>query len=242
MILHVLPGDATVESFKQTGIEGEIAVCREALVDGDVSGNTLPEFWETRASVLIGDEVKSRAEYHDRVVREFAKLTAIQSDSEMNLWFEYELFCSVNFWFCLSLIGDTSADVYRVAPATLSKDDVWDGFAKMSAEDLRECFARRTVMSGDDIRLGSALWSAYKANDNLELERLSHEVSPSFPMLREVCEAAIARESRPKAIVEEIIGCGEKEFAGVFEKFRSRAGVYGYGDTQVRKIWQDLLV
>src|SRR4051812_25223495 len=101
MILHVLPGDATVAPFKASEIEGDIAVCREALVDGDLSGETLPEFWETRARSLIGSDDRSREEYHENVVHEFAKLTALQSGSEINLWFEHELFCQANMWFCL---------------------------------------------------------------------------------------------------------------------------------------------
>ena len=237
MILHVLPGDAIVERFVTAAFDGEIAVCREALVDGDISGDTLPEFWENRAKSLGSDE----ADYHEKVVREFNKLTALQSGSEINLWFEYELFCQTNMWFCLELISDTTADVYRIAPVTLSEDEVWNGFAGLAADDLRSCFESRVKLSEQDMELGSRLWSAYKAGDMKELERLSDFNSEAFPRLREVCVAAIERESRPKAIVAEIVDSGKSEFGDVFREFKARAGVYGYGDTQVKKIWQDLV-
>jgi hypothetical protein len=237
MILHVLPGDAIVEKFEASGLDGEVGVCREALVDGDLSGGTLPEFWETRARSLGSDD----AGYHEKVVREFNKLTALQSGSEINLWFEYELFCQTNMWFCLDLIGNTTADVYRVAPVTLSEDKVWDGFANLDVDDLRRCFDSRVKLTAHDLELGSNLWSAYKSGDMSELEQLSHSKSPAFPMLREVCVAAIERESRPKAIVTEIVDAGKSEFGDVFREFKARAGVYGYGDTQVKKIWQDLV-
>ena len=55
MILHVLPGDATVETFKASSIEGDIAVCRECLVVGDVSAIHCPEFWENRARFLAAN-------------------------------------------------------------------------------------------------------------------------------------------------------------------------------------------
>ena len=237
MILHVLPGDAIVEKFEAGGLEGEVAVCREALVDGDLSGDMLPAFWETRAQSLATDDV----DYHEKVVREFNKLTALQSGSEINLWFEYELFCQTNMWFCIDLISNTTADVYRIAPITLSEDEIWDGFANLEADDLRTCFDSRVKLSAQDMELGSNLWSAYKAGDMAELERLSHSDSQAFPMLREVCVAALERESRPRAVVSEIVNEGKSEFGDVFREFKARAGVYGYGDTQVKKIWQDLV-
>ncbi len=45
MIYHVLPGDVQVEEFRKTGIGGEIIVCRECLIVGDIDAETLPELW-----------------------------------------------------------------------------------------------------------------------------------------------------------------------------------------------------
>ncbi|MEO6334473.1 MAG: hypothetical protein ABIO91_05750 [Pyrinomonadaceae bacterium] len=242
MILHFLPGDSTVGIFRSSGIEGEVAVCREALIDGDVSGETLPEFWENRARFFARDYPDAGQDYHEKVVREFAKLTALQSGSEINLWFEYELFCQANMWFCLSLLGKSTADIFRVAPVVLSEDDVWDGFANLSPEDLKKCFAGRVKMSRKEIAAGASLWSAYRAGHHEDLERLSTIESPAFPKLREVCVAAVEKESRPREILGEIVRGGTVEFDKVFREFKARAGEYGYGDAQVKKIWQSLNV
>jgi len=242
MILHVLPGDATVHKFKAAGFEGDIAVCREALIAGDVSAETLPEFWENRARFLAGEYPGNDDSYHEKVVREFAKLTALQSGSEINLWFEYELFCQTNMWFCLSLLAESTADIFRVAPVVLLDEEVWDGFGNLSSDDMKKCFASRVNLSRDDIDLGANLWTAYRTGDQEALERLSATDSTAFPKLQEVCRAAIEKESRPKDIVREIVRDGENDFEKVFQEFRSRAGVYGYGDAQVKKIWQELLV
>ncbi len=242
MILHVLPGDAIVENFKAAGIDGEIAVCRETLVEGDVSGNTLPEFWENRARFLSPEFPDTENDYHETVVREFAKLTALQSGSEINLWFEYELFCNVNMWFCLSLVSGSTADIFRVAPVVVSEADIWNGFGRVPPDGLKKCYAARIPLSPDDIILGGDLWQAYRKADHAELERLSMSQSPAFPRLREVCQAEIAKQSRPLEIVAQIIRDGKTEFSDVFREFKTRAGVYGFGDTQVKRIYQKLLV
>lgn len=242
MILHVLPGDATVPTFNASGIDGEIAVCREALIDGDISGDTLPEFWDNRERFLTGEYPDAGSDYHGTVVREFAKLNALQSGSEINLWFEYELFCQANMWFCLSLLAESNADVYRVAPVTLSEEKVWDGFGGLAPRDLQQCFQARVKLSASDLELGTLLWSAFRNRDNNALTRLSTIESPAFPMLREVCIAAIEKEHRPREVVADIISHGESNFDKIFREFRSRAGEYGYGDDQVKKIWQNLIV
>ncbi|MEO8572378.1 MAG: DUF1835 domain-containing protein [Pyrinomonadaceae bacterium] len=242
MILHVLPGDASVDRFKAAGIQGDVAVCREALIEGDLSGDTLPEFWENRAKFLAAEYPGARDSYHENVVREFAKLTALQSGSEINLWFEYELFCQTNMWFCLDLLRESAADIFRVAPTVLLENEVWDGFGNLSPDDMRKCFAARVGLSLDDIELGASLWFAYRDRDHNELERLSLSESSAFPKLREVCLAAIDKESRPKEIVGEIIRGGETDFEKVFREFKAKAGAYGYRDAQVKKIWRELIV
>ena len=242
MILHVLPGDAIVDKFKAAEIEGEIAVCRESLIEGDISGETLPAFWENRARFLAAEYPDAKNDYHEKVVGEFSRLSALKSGSEVNLWFEYELFCQTNMWFCLSLLADSTADVYRVAPVTLSEAETWDGFGNLTPDELKECFAARVKVSRSDIRLAEHLWSAYRIHDHKKLEDLSMIESPAFPKLREVCVAAIEKGSRPKKIVGDIMQEGENEFDKIFLEFKARAGEFGYGDVQVKKIWQDLLV
>lgn len=236
MILHVLPGDSLVETFKASGIEGDVAVCRECLVEGDLTGDTLPEFWETRARFLAGQYGEAADDYHETVVREFSKLTALQSGSDINLWFEYELFCQANMWFCLSLLANSTTDIYRVAPVTLADDDIWDGFGNMAPDDLRACFAQRVRLSADDIKLGADLWSAYRDRDSKRLAELSTHESGAFPKLKDVAAAAIEKESLPSQILDEIVGNGLSDFSSVFREFKKRAGVYGYGDAQVKNL------
>ena len=143
MIYHVLPGDAVAEEFKKTKINGEVIVCRECLAVGDVDADILPEFWEQRARFILSEYGEDEIVYHETVADELAKLLDLDSDDEVDLWFEYELFCSVNLWFCLWLLSETGSSVYRVEPAVLKDEDRWDGFGNLSAADLRKCYNRR---------------------------------------------------------------------------------------------------
>lgn len=96
---HILNGDTLKEQFP-TSISDDLIVMRECLVDGDISGNTLDELFKSRA-IFISENVPncSKQDYFDKTVSEISKLLAISPGTEINLWFEEDLFCQVNFWF-----------------------------------------------------------------------------------------------------------------------------------------------
>ncbi|WP_055149423.1 hypothetical protein [Jiulongibacter sediminis] len=100
MIYHILNGDALTPTFRETGLKGEVIIAREALMDGDLSGETWQAFLENRARV----HGVSPEEYQKNSGAEFDKIRNAPEDSVFHLWFEYDLFCQVNFWFFLSLI------------------------------------------------------------------------------------------------------------------------------------------
>ena len=52
MVYNILNGDSLAFSFPEAKIDGEIVVVREALIDGDLSGDNLQDFWHSRARFI----------------------------------------------------------------------------------------------------------------------------------------------------------------------------------------------
>jgi Domain of unknown function (DUF1835) len=240
MKTHVLPGDATAVEFRKANIEGDVIVCRECLISGDVNAESLPEFWEQRARFILSAFGEDEIEYHENVADELAKLIDLPDGTEVNLWFEYELFCSVNLWFCLYLLQEADAEIYRVEPLVLKPEDRWKGFGGLDAQELKTCFEGRKKLSAEDATLGASLWNAYRRNNHSLLRELSKANSANFPYLEEVCEAAINKESRPLEILQNIRADGFKTFPEIFPEFVSRAGEYGFGDVQIKYMLEKL--
>ncbi len=241
MQIHVLPGDSLVEVFKQTDIKGEIAVCRECLIDGDLSAESLKNFWHKRESYLSSNYPEATISYKPDVKAEFEKLLNLTEKDEINLWFEHELFCQANMWFCLYLLQNSEAEIYRIEPNFKKTKDVWKGFGNLDVSDLPKCFALRKKFSAKDLNLGADLWKAFQNKDFTELEKLSQIESECFPHLEKVCRAAIEQQSRPKEIIKKLIANGASDFGKVFRKFYETEGVYGFGDSQVKKIYDEVL-
>jgi hypothetical protein len=239
MNIHVLPGDSLSAEFSKTGIDGDVIVCREAMIAGDISPEDLDLFWDVRANYLLLEHGNDPIEYRESVAYELERLTELSPETEVYLWFEYELFCQANMWFCLHLLKDHK-NVYRVAPLNASPDDVWKGFGQHDADALKECFQSRTQFTADDMAKGRELWDAFRKRDPEGLLELGNYRSPAFPFLKEVCDAAAEIESKPEEILKEIQESGLNEFGAIFQEFQTRAGVYGYGDSQVERILEKI--
>jgi hypothetical protein len=236
MIYHVLPGDSLVKTFQETGIEGEVIVCREAFVAGDLDADDLDQLWDVRSNFVSVEYGGDPIEYQDHVASELEKLLNVTSEDEVNLWFEYELFCSVNMWFCLDLLKNSDANIFRVVPIETSPDDVWAGFGKYQADDLVKSFDAKVQFTQEDRTIGSKLWSAFRERDFDTIRGLSSYRSSCFPFLKEVCDAAAEIESEPIELIRELKASGLKDLDEVFPEFRKRAGVYGFGDSQVARL------
>jgi hypothetical protein len=243
MDVHVLNGDALAENFP---FSGEVIVCREALVDGPVDANTLDAFFEERAEFISDSFEADKATYFSRVKTEFERLAKIDQESPIHLWFEHDLFCQVNLWFLLNFVREKKMTnpIYFVMPPT-DVQNVWSGFGRMNASDLKICFSKKLRLTEKDILLGSSLWEAYRNNDFHKLEQYCLQQSDAFPMLKDVCKAHMDRFSsnglgRPQQKLKSIIDSGTKDFDKIFKEFWKTEGIYGFGDLQVKKMLQDL--
>lgn len=247
MVYHILNGDSLAFSFPDAKIDGEIIVVREGLIDGDLSGDDLHRFWKSRTDYLGITE----AQYQNAVANEFEKILKAPDGSEFNLWFEYDLFCQVNMWFVLSIINCLSVKkkVYAVYTTHLGGSDkhFWNGFGPADANELINCFANRTSLTDVELRLGEDLWVAYKSNHLEELLRLANSQSSAFPHLKEVIKAHVDRfpkdgtKGRPEKVLEEIIEAGSTDFHTVFQEFWNRESIYGFGDTQLKKLYGNIM-
>ena len=239
MNVHVLPGDALVEQFKKTGIDGEVIICRECLIDGDLAADSLWDFWQVRENYLTTAYGDSEKKYNE-VKEEFVKLQSLADKNPVNLWFEYELFCQVNLWFSVWLLRDTGAELYVVYPKLKNKENVWKGFSLLNEDELKESLEEKIKLDHDDIYLGIQLWKAFQQRNFEKLRELGKTESKCFPTLKEVCEAAVEIDTRPKESIRKIIAEGNENFGSIFREFNKNDAIYGFGDLQVKKIYDKI--
>lgn len=257
MIYHILNGDSLAHSFPATGLRGQVVIFRECLIDGDLSGNSLAEFWKARSGFIEAayppgpGNRDSPDSYYRGIITEVEKILNAPDGSEFNLWFEYDLFCQANMWFLLSVINDIprTKEVYAVYTSYLKpgEQNFWNGFGPATTAELLSSHEQRTRFEDTDLQFGNELWHAYKHGDLEKLRSLSLRHPPTFPYIGPVIEAHIERfpvgkeKGRPERVLEDIIGKGITDFHQVFREFWSRESIYGFGDLQVKKLLDKLM-
>lgn len=243
-IYHVLNGDCLAEQLRQTAINPDFIICRECLIDGDVKADNLDDFWKIRAKFIIDSYDASTDYYFERTVKEFEKLFHLPKNAEVCLWFENDLFCQVYMWFVLSVLSKQSnLKVFRIFPI-IENGEPWKGFGNANTDSLAKAFSSKVKFQQKDIDLGVNLWDAYQKNNFKQLKELSTNRSNCFEYLEEVCQAHIDRFpsnnslGKPEQLIRDLINTKSIEFHEVFQAFSERAGIYGFGDLQVKSIFE----
>ncbi len=203
-------------------------------------GNQEPITWDCLRQNITRD-----------VVKEFEKLINAPDNSEFNLWFEYDLFCQVNMWFVISIVNSLPINkkIFAVYSSHLDRTSkhFWNGYGLVNSADLRFCLANRTPLENVDLRLGQDLWMAYKTGNSEKLMGLSNNQTPAFPYLRDVVKAQVDRfprdgtKGRPEKVLEDITENVSTNFGEVFKEFWRRESIYGFGDVQLKHLYDRVM-
>lgn len=241
---HILNGDSLKVQFPKQ-ITGEIIIARECFVDGDVRGATLDELFKIRAKFITefyGDH--SIEDYYTNSVSEFERIQKIPDKSEINLWFEDDLFCQVNFWFTVYLILNSTQEcnVFLVRPDIHTQF----GFGGLNELELVTVFKQKTQIT--ELVEISNLWSSYQKNDTNELIKVAKELGTKYPFIYKAVEAHLDRipsENNPGRPVQSLLDIMNEleteSFRTIFIEFNKRESIYGFGDLQVKRLYEEII-
>ena len=240
-VYHILNGDSLRRQFPR-GLHGAILVTRECLIDGEVKGNGIEELFKTRAKFIRSCHGNDgEAFYYGKVVTEFRKMQNIPGGADVNLWFEDDLFCQVNFWFVMNLLSDglNNRIFFLVRPKKGSEYS----FGGMNASELMEAYRDRIKMEASEAHMIGGLWNLYQVNDFDEMINSAMKLNSRFPFILPAIQAHIDRipaAGKPGKVARLLTDItndlGTTEFEPVFKEFGKRAGIYGFGDTQIRRL------
>ena len=241
---HVLNGDCLLEQFP-TAIAGTKYVARECMVEGPVLGDTLEAVIQTRTNFINLTYGVTPMQYQAQTYKEFNGMIKIPMGSTLYLWFEEDLFCQVNWWFCMFLIQTYTQDlnVHLVKPMAAMRYN----FGGMNAAELTTAFNNSVVIEQKDRDLLAQLWRAYQTNKFTNMHAIAFQLQTKYPFVQEAVQAHQQRFDtptalgKPKRILQEIISeLNTQDFGPVFRAFCKRAPYYGFGDAQVMRLLKEL--
>jgi hypothetical protein len=240
---HILNGDSLKKQFPEN-IQGEIIVARECLVDGNVNGSNLEELFHTRAQFISNNYGGySEQDYYKKTVPEFKKMQNITDNAAINLWFEDDLFCQVNFWFCINLLNQSNKNnsIFLIIPKKHSQF----GFGGLDKSELVSIYENKLLLT--DLDQLANLWELYQ-NHNLEqLLKTARELENKYPFILIAVKAHIQRIptkgnlGRPReSLIQIMKELKSEDFGLVFKEFNKRESIYGFGDLQVKRLFNEI--
>jgi len=240
---HILNGDSLKQQFPER-IQGEIIVVRECLVDGNVRGNNLDDLFQSRAQFISNNyEGYNEQDYYKETVPELKKVQNITDDADINLWFEDDLFCQVNFWFTIHLLNQSEQHnpIFLVKPEKHSQY----GFGRLDELELVSVYENRLLLTELD-KLAD-LWKLYQKGAIEKLQKAAKELESKYPFILKAVKAHIERIStegnlgRPvQSLIQIMKELETEEFEPVFRAFCRRESIYGFGDLQVKRLFDEI--
>jgi len=242
LVYHILNGDALQEQLPKE-IDANQIIMRECLIEGPLSANNFNAFIHLRSNYLANTYPEVPASYYEeQVVPEFKKMLEIPDASRVYLWFEDDVFCQTNLWFLLHVLKQKQLQLYLIRP----KAHTPYSFAGLLQHEFIEV-AENPIALNEVTKL-SQLWEYYKQQDWEQLVQLAENLEYKYPFIKPAAEALIARIptqntlGKPKASLQQITKeLPTQEFGPIFKEFCKREAIYGYGDLQVRRMYDELL-
>ena len=244
-ILHILNGDSTAYSFKDTGLDGDILVWREVLSQGplleDISSAA---FWEKRSEWICKSFNETPDNYRKKVIKPLEKLSNIYD--EITLWFEFDLHCQINMLGVMAMMmkhTDLSIPkTYLVCPNECAGVEDFRGMGQLNGKQLTILYDDRFRLNDWDFTLASRAWKLYVSGNDVALEKWINETAfwGGLHLLKPALQAHLKRVRVNEAglnhieqVLLAIYNSGIRTKHAIYEAFWKIEKIYGMGDEEI---------
>lgn len=243
--IHVLNGDAILPIFQNSGIKGEIAICREMFCEGPILEQVASDdFWKQRYAFYEKYLNVGKLEYFDKTIKEILKIEDLAIYDEIVLWFEYDLFCQVNvIALCSFLLQNYRKDVtYNLVCVGRVKGKTnLQSLSDFSSEEYLELYNNRVKLTKNNLVFADQAWKLYVQNNYKDLSDFNFSKSGKFIYLQAAINQHLKRFPFENGLNEienkivQIIGSEALTSLEIVNKllfWQNENSVYGFGDMQ----------
>ncbi|MBV8391322.1 MAG: DUF1835 domain-containing protein [Mucilaginibacter sp.] len=244
-VLHILNGDSTAYSFKDTGLDGDILVWREVLSQGPlIEDISSAAFWEMRSEWICKGLNETPENYRKKVIEPLEKLSNIYD--EITLWFEFDLHCQINMLGVMEMMlkhTDLSIPkIYLVCPGECAGVEDFRGMGQLNGSQLAVLYDDRLRLNDWDFTLASQAWKLYVSGDDMALEKWINETNfwGSLHLLKPALLAHLKRVrvndaglNHIEQTLLDIYSSGTRAKYAIYEAFWKAEKIYGMGDLEI---------
>jgi hypothetical protein len=248
--LHITNGIVLTEYLLELGFKDDILTWQEMLCEGP----TIPKINSNEFFELRADFLKS---FYDIEVdtyelqKELSILNDVEKYDEINLWFEYDLFCHINLIGVINLLHQKEIDkpLYLICSGRVDGEKNLKGLGELSPAEIEKHYKEKVLLTQDDKDLVIALWRTYCGKDHNILKPYIVKNS-SFKYMSNCLKAHLKRFPHQKSglsvLEDNILRIlrdnqinSEHHLLGYCLNYQ---GFYGYGDLQMKRLIDKLSI
>ncbi len=248
--LHITNGNSLTDYLRELDFTEDILTWQEMLCEGP----TIPAidsdaFFEIRAEFLKN--------YYDIEVdidelhKELSKLDDVGNYTEINLWFEYDLFCHINLLGVINLLHQKEIDkpLYLICSGRIKGEKSLKGLSELNPEQLKSHYNNKVLLTQEDIDLAIALWRTYCGTDHNILKPYI-VTNSSFEYMSNCLKAHLKRFPHQKSglnvlednilrLLRDNLIKSKHHLLGYSLNYQ---GYYGFGDMQLQRLIDKLSI
>lgn len=244
--LHILNGDSLHHKLKNHHLNGDFAIWREMLCEGKTVVNLASEaFRKARIDFFNKNYPEHEESYDDKFGSQLAIIADAHLYGEINLWFEYDLFCHINMLACISFLKTRGykGKIFLICSGRIDGKQALQGLSQLSDTELLNHYKGRVQLNNHDLFLADDLWRLYCGKDHVTLKPQRAKDS-NFKYLANCISAHKERFPHSKTGLNTL----ETNMLRLIRKYKIKSehqlcgymlnyqGYYGYGDLQILKM------
>ncbi|WP_458626513.1 DUF1835 domain-containing protein [Winogradskyella sp. PC D3.3] len=249
-VLHITNGGSLTEYLRELDFTEDIFTWQEMLCEGPtIPAINSEEFFKIRAKFL--------KEYYDIEVdtkeleTELSKLDNVENYNEINLWFEYDLFCHINLLGVINLLHqkEINKPLYLICSGRIKGEKNLKSLSELTPQQLKEHYNNKVLLTQKDIEFAIALWRTYCGKDHNILKPYI-VTNSNFKYMSNCLKAHLKRfphqQSGLNVLEDNILRLvrdneikSEHHLLGYSLNYQ---GYYGYGDTQLKRLIEKLSI
>ncbi|MGC6430868.1 MAG: DUF1835 domain-containing protein [Jejuia sp.] len=248
-ILHITNGGVLTGYLNELEIEGEIITWQEMLCEGPTKEVVHSEELIKARGQFLGEFYNIDLDLNKVDVALKQLDNANERYKEIVLWFEYDLFCHINMLAVINLLLQKKITLpyYLVCSGRVKGSDVLKGLSELTSGQLLAHYKNKVLLTEYDLDLSKTIWGIYCGKDHNLLK--PYIVKPSsFKYLSNCLKAHLERFPDSKTglnileinilkILKENEVKSKHHLLGYALNYQ---GYYGYGDTQLIRIIDNL--
>lgn len=244
--LHVTNGDSLNNILLKLNIDGDYAVWREMLCEGKtVADLTSDSFRKARIAFFKKNYPDHAASYDDMFGSQLAIIADAYLYEEINLWFEYDLFCHINMLACISFIKSLGykGQVFLVCSGWVDGEKELKGLSQLATHQLLNHYKNKVLLDNHDLFLADDLWRLYCGKNHLtwkpqrakdsNFKYLSNSISAHKERFPNKKSGLNTLETNMLRLIRKYEIRSERQLCGYMLNYQ---GYYGYGDLQILKM------